>query len=113
MRAERFYAAERDVGPAVTGDLQGRVALLTGASGGIGQAIGRRLAEEGVDVCLSYGRHGDDAEAVAAYARELAGGSPSSRRHVRPEAPPALVARAVEPNSAPSTCWSPTQAPPT
>jgi 3-oxoacyl-[acyl-carrier protein] reductase len=47
-----------------------RVALLTGASGGIGQAIGRRLADEGFDVCLSYGRHADDAEAVADYARE-------------------------------------------
>jgi 3-oxoacyl-[acyl-carrier protein] reductase len=54
----------------VTG-VAGRVALLTGASGGIGKAIGRRLAEEGVDVCLAYGRHGDDAEEVAAYARGL------------------------------------------
>jgi 3-oxoacyl-[acyl-carrier protein] reductase len=50
-------------------DLADRVALLTGASGGIGKAIGRRLAEEGVDVCLAYGRHGEDAEEVAAYAR--------------------------------------------
>lgn len=51
--------------------LTGRVALLTGSSGGIGQAIGRRLADEGLDVCLSYGRHGDDAEEVAEYARGL------------------------------------------
>jgi 3-oxoacyl-[acyl-carrier protein] reductase len=50
-------------------DLADRVALLTGASGGIGKAIGKRLADEGVDVCLAYGRHGDDAEEVAAYAR--------------------------------------------
>jgi 3-oxoacyl-[acyl-carrier protein] reductase len=52
-------------------DLAGRVALLTGASGGIGKAIGRRLADEGVDVCLAYGRHGDDAQEVAEYARGL------------------------------------------
>lgn len=51
-------------------DLVGRVAVLTGASGGIGSAIGRRLADEGVDLCLAYGRHGEDAEAVAAHARE-------------------------------------------
>jgi 3-oxoacyl-[acyl-carrier protein] reductase len=76
-------------------ELGGRVALLTGASGGIGQAIGRRLADEGADVCLAYGRHGDDAEEVAAYAREV------GRRAVTvaadladPDAPAQLVARA-------------------
>jgi 3-oxoacyl-[acyl-carrier protein] reductase len=51
--------------------LDGRVALLSGASGGIGKGIGRALADEGVDLFLTYGRHGDDAEEVARYAREL------------------------------------------
>jgi 3-oxoacyl-[acyl-carrier protein] reductase len=46
-----------------------RVVLLTGASGGIGKAIARALADEGVDLFLTYGRHSDDAEEVAAYAR--------------------------------------------
>jgi 3-oxoacyl-[acyl-carrier protein] reductase len=55
----------------VTDDLKGRVALLTGASGGIGKAIARRLADEGADLCLAYGRHADDAESVGTYAREL------------------------------------------
>jgi 3-oxoacyl-[acyl-carrier protein] reductase len=49
--------------------LTGRVALLTGASGGIGKGIARALADGGVDLFLTYGRHGDDAEEAAAYAR--------------------------------------------
>jgi 3-oxoacyl-[acyl-carrier protein] reductase len=51
--------------------LSGRIALLTGASGGIGKAIARLLADEGADLCLCYGRHADDAESVASYARQL------------------------------------------
>jgi NAD(P)-dependent dehydrogenase (short-subunit alcohol dehydrogenase family) len=34
-----------------------------------GKGIGRALADEGVDLFLTYGRHSDDAEQVAAYAR--------------------------------------------
>lgn len=43
--------------------------MLTGASGGIGKAVARALADEGVDLFLTYGRHGDDAEEAATYAR--------------------------------------------
>jgi len=57
-----------NLGEAVS-PLTGRVALLTGASGGIGKGIAHALADEGVDLFLTYGRHGDDAEEVAVYAR--------------------------------------------
>ena len=34
--------------------LQGKVAVVTGGSSGIGQAIAIRLGEEGVDVAINY-----------------------------------------------------------
>ena len=44
----------------------GRVAFITGASGGIGQALARRLAAEGAVLGLRYGAHRQAAEALAA-----------------------------------------------
>ncbi len=49
----------------------GRVALITGASGGIGGATALALAAEGADLALAHGTHVEDAEAVASRAREL------------------------------------------
>ncbi len=49
----------------------GRVALITGASGGIGGAIALHLAAAGADVALTYGAHLEDAERVAARAEDL------------------------------------------
>jgi 3-oxoacyl-[acyl-carrier protein] reductase len=49
--------------------LEGRVGLVTGASGGIGKAVALRLVGLGMDVLLTYGRHGDDVEQLAADAR--------------------------------------------
>jgi 3-oxoacyl-[acyl-carrier protein] reductase len=51
-------------------ELAGRVALLTGASGGIGQALGRRLIAAGVKTAFSYGRHADEAERLVAEAAD-------------------------------------------
>ncbi len=42
-----------------------RVALVTGASGGIGGAIVRGLAAEGATVALAYGEHAEPAEKLA------------------------------------------------
>jgi 3-oxoacyl-[acyl-carrier protein] reductase len=46
--------------------LDGRLALVTGASGGFGGAVALALARAGADLVLTYSGHRDDAEAVAA-----------------------------------------------
>lgn len=37
--------------------LEGKVALVTGSSGGIGQAIAVHLAGEGADIIIDYRSH--------------------------------------------------------
>jgi 3-oxoacyl-[acyl-carrier protein] reductase len=49
-------------------DMEGKVALVTGGSRGIGAAIARRLADARVDVAISYSMSADRASAVV---REL------------------------------------------
>jgi 3-oxoacyl-[acyl-carrier protein] reductase len=56
-------AAARPRGAGVLVD--GRVALVTGGSGGIGAQLCRRLASAGADVAVHYGQGADRAEAVA------------------------------------------------
>jgi len=51
--------------------LEGRTALVTGGSRGIGRGIVRRLAEEGCDVAINYERSGDKAEQAASEVRAL------------------------------------------
>jgi glucose 1-dehydrogenase len=51
--------------------LSGKVALVTGASAGIGQATALALAKEGADVALNYFSFAEAAEATAAQIRAL------------------------------------------
>ncbi len=56
----------------MTVDVGGRVAVVTGASRGIGRSVARQLGEAGATVAVHYGRSADAAE-------ELAGALPGAR----------------------------------
>ena len=45
-------------------DFEGKVALVTGGSLGIGTAISLDLAQNGADVALTYRRHGEEAKRI-------------------------------------------------
>jgi 3-oxoacyl-[acyl-carrier protein] reductase len=46
-------------------DLQGKVAVITGASGGIGSATARRMAQAGASIVVGYNAKADEARNVA------------------------------------------------
>lgn len=73
-------------------NLSGRVALITGASGGIGRALALRFASEGITVALGYNTNRGRAEAVAAEIVAKGGRALAIHANLlRPEAPAALV----------------------
>jgi len=73
--------------------MDGRVALVTGASGGIGAAIARRLAAAGAHVALAYGAGADRA---AALRDELGGRAITVGADLRDAEAPGRVVDAVE-----------------
>ncbi|MCY4670946.1 MAG: 3-oxoacyl-ACP reductase FabG [Rhodococcus sp.] len=78
-------------------DLEGKVALVTGGSRGIGAAIAKELALHGADIALTYQRH-------AVGAAEVIAAVESAGRHAiaiaadaeDPDTMPAAVAQTVE-----------------
>ena len=77
--------------------LSNQVALVTGASGGIGQAISRALAADGASVALAYGSRPEPAQRLADELIALGGHAVAVGADLRdPQAPAELLA-AVEP----------------
>jgi 3-oxoacyl-[acyl-carrier protein] reductase len=75
-------------------DFKGKVALVTGASRGIGRAIAVTLAKGGAKVALNYA--GNDAAAAEALALVQQAGAPAAKLYKFDVADPAACAAAVE-----------------
>lgn len=73
--------------------LAGRVALVTGASRGIGAAIATLLADRGADVAVGYSASGAQAEAVV---RELRGKGVRAQAFRADQGEPSAVERLVQ-----------------
>jgi len=52
--------------------LDGKVAIVTGSSRGIGRAIAERFAADGASVVVNYNRSADEAQDVVARSRPKA-----------------------------------------
>jgi 3-oxoacyl-[acyl-carrier protein] reductase len=76
-------------------DLQERVALVTGASRGIGRAIALALAEQGAAVAVNFQTRAEDAEAVAGQIRSAGGKAIAIRADVSVSAQVADMAERV------------------
>ena len=76
--------------------LSGRVALVTGASRGIGRAIALRLAREGAAVAVSYRTNRTPAEAVAGEIRAAGGRALAIETDVGELGAAAALVQAVE-----------------
>lgn len=67
-------------------DLQGKVALVTGGSRGIGRAVAQRLAGQGAEVVITYVRHRRHADEVVAAIEAIGGRCLALRANLADEA---------------------------
>jgi NAD(P)-dependent dehydrogenase (short-subunit alcohol dehydrogenase family) len=67
------------------GKLEGRTALITGASRGIGRAIAERFAREGTNVAINYTSNEAAAQEVAEVVEGLGGKAHTYRANVGDE----------------------------
>lgn len=63
--------------------LEGKIALVTGASGGIGQAIALQLAEAGAQVLVHYSRNKASADKTVAEITKVGGSARSVQANLR------------------------------
>jgi 3-oxoacyl-[acyl-carrier protein] reductase len=74
---------------------QGRIALVTGGSRGIGRAIAEALANAGLSVVLSYREREEEAQAVVAHIKGTGGQASALRADVGEPGQARALARAV------------------
>ena len=74
--------------------LESKLALVTGASGVIGRAVARRLAQDGASVLVHYGSNRASAEEVVQEIRHAGGEAEALQADLaRPDSPAALIAQ--------------------
>ena len=78
----------------MSGRVEGKVAVITGSSGGMGEGIARRLAAEGAAVVIS-GRRGERCQQVAEDINRLGGRAYAQRADVSVEADCIALIRAA------------------